>query len=124
MLGKGKRKEYGDDLTKAVYEASKGRFRAVILTTVTTVAGLIPIAHPRVSYLLSFGSNTDSDPFIQPMALSFAWGLFFASLVTLFFIPCNYLVFERIKEKVSGWFNKDDPELQVSKKDEDDAVKA
>ena len=119
-----KRKEFGDDLTKAVYEASKGRFRAVILTTVTTVAGLIPIAHPKVSYLLSFGSNTDSDPFIQPMALSFAWGLFFASLVTLFFIPCNYLVFERIKGKISGWFNKDDPELQVTNKDEDDAIKA
>lgn len=94
-----KREEYGDEnLGKAVLEASKGRFRAVILTTVTTVAGLIPIAHPTVSRVLSFGANTDSDPFIQPMALSFAWGLFFASLVTLFFIPCNYLVFERIKK--------------------------
>ncbi len=95
-----KRKEYGDDIAKAVFEASKGRFRAVILTTVTTVAGLIPIAHPTVSKILSFGANTDSDPFIQPMALSFAWGLFFASLVTLFFIPCNYLVFERIKGRL------------------------
>lgn len=97
-----KREEYGDDLAKAVFEASKGRFRAVILTTVTTVAGLIPIAHPRVSYLLSFGANTDSDPFIQPMAMSFAWGLLFASLVTLFFIPCNYLVFERTKRWING----------------------
>lgn len=91
-----KLKEYNGDLTKAVLEASKGRFRAVILTTVTTVAGLIPIAHPVVSKVLSFGANTDSDPFIQPMALSFAWGLFFASLVTLFFIPCNYLLFEKV----------------------------
>ncbi len=98
-----KREEYGEEnLGRAVLEASKGRFRAVILTTVTTVAGLIPIAHPTVSRILSFGVNTDSDPFIQPMALSFAWGLFFASLVTLFFIPCNYLVFERIK----GWVSK------------------
>lgn len=92
-----KMEEYDGDLSRAVFDASKGRFRAVILTTVTTVAGLIPIAHPSISKILSFGANTDSDPFIQPMALSFAWGLFFASLVTLFFIPCNYLVFERIK---------------------------
>jgi multidrug efflux pump subunit AcrB len=98
-----KREEYGDDIAKAVFEASKGRFRAVILTTVTTVAGLIPIAHPTVSRILSFGANTDSDPFIQPMALSFAWGLFFASLVTLFFVPCNYLVFERVKRKIGSW---------------------
>jgi multidrug efflux pump subunit AcrB len=105
-----KRAEYEGDLTKAVFEASKSRFRAVILTTITTVAGLIPIAHPSVSTLLSFGANTDSDPFIQPMALSFAWGLFFASLVTLFFIPCNYLVFERIKLRFSKMFGKNKAE--------------
>ena len=91
-----------ENLGQAVFEASKGRFRAVILTTVTTVAGLVPIAHPSVSKVLSFGANTDSDPFLQPMALSFAWGLFFASLVTLFFVPCNYLVFERSKKKIKG----------------------
>ncbi len=103
-----KREEYKDDLPRAVFEASKSRFRAVILTTITTVAGLIPIAHPNISTLLSFGANTDSDPFIQPMALSFAWGLFFASLVTLFFVPCNYLVFERIKARISKLMNKGD----------------
>ncbi|MEC7277511.1 MAG: efflux RND transporter permease subunit [Bdellovibrionota bacterium] len=98
-----KLEELGEEnLGQAVFEASKGRFRAVILTTVTTVAGLVPIAHPSVSKVLSFGANTDSDPFLQPMALSFAWGLFFASLVTLFFVPCNYLVFERSKKKIKG----------------------
>lgn len=90
------------DLKEAVYIASKSRFRAVILTTFTTVAGLIPIAHPEVAYLLSFGSNTDSDPFIQPMALSFAWGLLFASMVTLIFVPCNYLAFEGLKLKIKN----------------------
>lgn len=111
-----KREEYGDDIAKAVFEASKGRFRAVILTTVTTVAGLIPIAHPTVSKILSFGANTDSDPFIQPMALSFAWGLFFASLVTLFFIPCNYLVFERVKRWIKRKMNKVS-DIQMAKSD-------
>ena len=90
------------DLKEAVYIASRSRFRAVILTTFTTVAGLIPIAHPEVAYFLSFGSNTDSDPFIQPMALSFAWGLLFASMVTLIFVPCNYLAFEGLKLKIKN----------------------
>ncbi len=99
-------REKVSDLRDAVFIASKSRFRAVILTTFTTVAGLLPIAHPSVATVLSFGSNTDSDPFIQPMALSFAWGLLFASLVTLFFVPCNYLAFERIKEKFRERKNK------------------
>ncbi len=96
-------REKVEDLTEAVFIASKSRFRAVILTTFTTVAGLLPIAHPSVSTFLSFGTNTDSDPFIQPMALSFAWGLLFASLVTLFFVPCNYIAFEKVKMKISAW---------------------
>lgn len=122
-----KRKEYGDDIAKAVFEASKGRFRAVILTTVTTVAGLIPIAHPTVSKILSFGANTDSDPFIQPMALSFAWGLFFASLVTLFFIPCNYLVFERVKRKIKSFSNRsgsDEDSNPIQRDTGDEVIKA
>jgi len=94
------------DLREAVFLASKSRFRAVILTTFTTVAGLLPIAHPSIATLLSFGANTDSDPFIQPMALSFAWGLLFASVVTLFFVPCNYLAFEKLKIKIKEMRNK------------------
>ncbi len=89
------------ELIQAVIEASRARFRPVILTTFTTVAGLFPIAHPIVSKVLTLGQAVDSDPFIQPMALSFAWGLLFASLVTLIFIPCNYIAFE----KARGWFN-------------------
>ena len=77
----------------AVLDAGRQRFRAVILTTFTTVAGLMPIAHAR-----------GGDPFLKPMALSFAWGLLFASAVTLIFIPCAYLVYhngvEWIKKKL------------------------
>jgi len=92
-----KKREEGLDLLTAIKEGCRSRFRAVILTTFTTVAGLMPIAHQKVSYYLSLGFNTDNDPFLQPMALAFAWGLLFASLVTLIFIPCNYLAVERSK---------------------------
>jgi multidrug efflux pump subunit AcrB len=77
------RKEVSD-LKQAIVEASVSRFRPVLLTTVTTVAGLLPVAHVE-----------GGDPFIKPMALSFAWGLLFASLVTLIFIPCTYYMYVR-----------------------------
>jgi len=74
------KRETNENLFEAIYEASLSRFRPVILTTFTTVAGLLPVAHAP-----------GGDPFIKPMAMSFAWGLLFATAVTLIFIPCNYL---------------------------------
>ena len=61
--------------------ATMSRFRAVFLTTVTTVAGLLPVAHAP-----------GGDPFLKPMATSFAYGLLFSSLITLVFVPCFYKV--------------------------------
>ena len=73
------------DIFTAVLEAARDRFRPVILTTFTTVAGLLPMAH-----------LPGGDPFIKPMAISFAWGLLFSTMVTLIFIPCNYIIYVRI----------------------------
>jgi multidrug efflux pump subunit AcrB len=64
-----------------VYGASR-RLRPVIITTATTAAGLIPIAY-------GIGG---SDPFIEPMVLAMAWGLVFATILTLFLIPSLYLI--------------------------------
>lgn len=82
-------REEEKDLVTSILEASVSRFRPVILTTVTTVAGLLPIAH-----------MPGGDPFLKPMALAFAWGLLFASVITLVFIPSNFLVYQ----KVLNWF--------------------
>lgn len=70
------------DLRQAVYEACIARFRPVILTTFTTVAGLMPVAE-----------SAGGDPFIRPMAISFAYGLLCATAVTLVFIPCSYIIY-------------------------------
>ncbi len=66
----------------SVIKASLSRFRPVILTTFTTVAGLLPVAH-----------MPGGDPFLKPMAMSFAYGLLFSSAITLLFIPAFYKVF-------------------------------
>ncbi|MCO4792557.1 MAG: efflux RND transporter permease subunit [Bacteriovoracaceae bacterium] len=68
------------DINEAIVQGCRSRFRPVILTTFTTVAGLLPVAHAP-----------GGDPFIKPMAMSFAWGLLFSTSVTLIFVPCSYL---------------------------------
>lgn len=70
-----------DDYFEAIVESCMKRFRPVILTTFTTVAGLLPVAH-----------MPGGDPFVKPMATSFAYGLIFSTSLTLVFVPCSYLV--------------------------------
>ncbi|BDA79023.1 multidrug transporter AcrB [Leptospira kobayashii] len=61
-------------------ETGSIRLRAVILTTVTTVLGLLPTAY-------GIGGR---DPFLVPMALAFGWGLAFATFITLIMVPVFY----------------------------------
>lgn len=75
--------------TLSIIKATVSRFRPVILTTFTTVAGLLPIAHA-----------TGGDPFLKPMAVSFAYGLLFSTLLTLFFVPCCFQVYVSAMKKL------------------------
>ena len=58
------------------------RLRAIIMTTLTTAVGLIPLVY-------GLGG---SDPFIAPMALALGYGLLFATPLTVAFVPCIYAV--------------------------------
>ncbi len=81
-----KRRAEGVALFEAVRTAGVARFRAVILTSLTTFFGLMP---------LIFESSTQAQ-FLIPMAISLGFGILFATLVTLIFIPVMYLVFADI----------------------------
>jgi multidrug efflux pump subunit AcrB len=72
----------GMDIPDALLEAGLTRFRPIILTTVTTVAGLAPIILLR----------SEQGQFLVPMALSVAAGLTFGTLITLFFLPASLYV--------------------------------
>ncbi|MCB9096026.1 MAG: efflux RND transporter permease subunit [Halobacteriovoraceae bacterium] len=76
------------DLKSAIIGACLSRFRPVILTTFTTVAGLLPIAH-----------MPGGDPFLKPMAISFAYGLLFSTTITLLFVPASYYVYALFLQK-------------------------
>jgi multidrug efflux pump subunit AcrB len=82
-----RRRREGVDLFSAVRKAGVARFRAVILTSLTTFFGLTP---------LIFETSTQAQ-FLIPMAVSLGFGILFATVVTLVLIPVNYLVLEDIK---------------------------
>jgi multidrug efflux pump subunit AcrB len=78
-----------------VIEGTADRLRAIIMTTLTTVVGLLPLAY-------GLGG---SDPFVAPMALALGYGLLFATPLTLFFVPSMIMVrydFIRLFRRLAG----------------------
>jgi len=67
---------------EAVIHAGTLRFRAIILTSLTTFAGLTPIILEK----------SVQAQFLIPMALSLGFGVLFATFITLLIIPCNYMI--------------------------------
>ncbi len=82
----------GDHLSlEHIADAAMLRFRPITLTTVTTVAGLLP------SLYGFFGGRID---FLFPLLLALCWGLVFSTFITLFLIPSFYIV----ERDFSCWF--------------------
>lgn len=78
----------GTDLVTAVIQAGTHRYRAIMLTSLTTFFGLIPI-------VLEQGAQAQ---FIIPMAVSLAFGILFSTVITLVLIPCLYMVLDDIAQ--------------------------
>jgi multidrug efflux pump subunit AcrB len=75
----------GNSIKEAVLEAGPRRFRPIFLTSLTTFVGLVPL-------LLEKSSQAQ---FMIPMAASLAFGVVFATLITLLLVPVSYLVLEK-----------------------------
>jgi multidrug efflux pump len=78
--------ENGLEPPRAVVEASQRRLRPILLTTATTIGGLIP---------LWLGGG----PLFEAMAVAIIFGLMFATVLTLGFVPVMYSIFFRVKFK-------------------------
>jgi len=92
---------------QAVVTASMIRFRPVLLTAVTTILGLIPMAlKVNLDFQnLSYQYNTDSSQWWQSMALAVIFGLFVSTVLTLGVVPTLYLSYDRAKKKLAGLFS-------------------
>ena len=101
-----KRRREGMALIEAVNKAGGARFRPIILTSLTTFAGLLP---------LMFEKSTQAQ-FLTPMAVSLGYGILFATLLSLVLVPVTYLVLEDAKrgtKKIVHFiFNMEQPQKQ------------
>lgn len=108
-----KRKELGlvdsllpdDEMIKCIIEGGKTRLRPVLLTAITTVLGLIPLAYGINIDFFELARNLEPHYFIGgdnvvfwgPMAKTVIFGLTFSTFLTLVIVPVMYLVVERMK---------------------------
>lgn len=74
-------------INESLIKASSERFRPILVTTLTTMAGMIPTAY-------AIGG---SDPLLIPMTLSLAWGLGFGTFGSLIFIPASFSAYYRLR---------------------------
>jgi multidrug efflux pump subunit AcrB len=81
--------ESGMPTQQAIIEASTQRLRAVLLTSLTTIAGLTP---------LLFETSLQAQ-FLIPMAVSMSFGLMFSTVLVLLVIPAMLAVYERVADK-------------------------
>ncbi|MDX1469851.1 MAG: efflux RND transporter permease subunit [Flavobacteriaceae bacterium] len=99
----------GMDFDKALYEAGRTRFRAIFLTSLTTIAGIAPLLLEK-----SRGAQ-----FLKPMAISIAYGIGIATVLTLIILPVLLSVTNSVK-KNSKWLVSGE---KVDKREVERAVK-
>jgi multidrug efflux pump subunit AcrB len=78
-------RDQGMDRMTALIEAAKTRLRPILMTTLTTVVGMLPLA-------LGLGEGAEM---LQPLAISIVSGLIFSMFVTLLLVPIIYSLFHR-----------------------------
>ncbi len=82
-----KKRSAGSNLMEVVKRAGAARFRPVMLTSLTTFIGLMP---------LLFEKATQAQ-FLIPMAVSLGFGIIFATFITLLLVPVNYMLMDRVQ---------------------------
>ena len=87
------------DLEVAVREAGVNRFRPILLTSLTTFFGLAPLMVER----------SMQAAFLVPMAVSLAFGVLFATFITLILVPVSYLILHDFKQAMRRTFGRGEP---------------
>ena len=89
------KREDGKTSLEAALAAGPRRFRPILLTSITTFVGLFPLLIEK----------SVQAQFLVPMAISLAYGVLFATLITLILVPTSYLIIDDIKKFFSGTLN-------------------
>lgn len=99
-----KLREKGMDAREAIVEAGVARFRPILLTSVTTIVGLVPMMMER----------SIQAAFLQPIVVSLAFGVFMAFFVTLLMVPSLYGIGLDLKEGSKKLFKIHQPNNEIS----------
>jgi multidrug efflux pump subunit AcrB len=87
-----RRQGAGETMDNSIMSAGKQRFRAIVLTTLTTFAGLLPML---------FETSMQAQ-FVIPMAISLSFGIVFATTMTLILVPCCYRIVYDLKSSIQS----------------------
>tara|TARA_B100001248_G_scaffold70697_1_gene50008 strand:- start:461 stop:2707 length:2247 start_codon:yes stop_codon:yes gene_type:complete len=90
------KRDDGKTSLEAALAAGPRRFRPILLTSITTFVGLFPLLIEK----------SVQAQFLIPMAISLAYGVLFATLITLILVPTSYLIIEDIKDFFGRLSNK------------------
>ena len=90
------KRDDGKTSLEAALAAGPRRFRPILLTSITTFVGLFPLLIEK----------SVQAQFLIPMAISLAYGVLFATLITLILVPTSYLIIEDIKDFFGRLTNK------------------
>ena len=89
------KKKQGNSVLEAVMSAGVARFRPVLLTSLTTFFGLLP---------LMFEKSVQAQ-FLIPMGISLGFGILFATVITLIMIPANVMIVDDIQRFLNSVFS-------------------
>jgi multidrug efflux pump subunit AcrB len=84
-------RDKGHDVLESLLQGGQDRFRPIVLTSLTTFVGLMPI----------MSETSVQAQFLIPMVISLAFGVLFATGVTLLLVPCLYLLGEQVYAHVT-----------------------
>ncbi|MDW7670429.1 MAG: efflux RND transporter permease subunit [Bacillota bacterium] len=90
-------RDRGTERNEAVKEAVAVRFRPILMTALTTILALIPLA-------IGVGEGAETQ---APLATVVVGGLIMSTLLTMVFIPVLYTIMDDLKQKVRKWFKRE-----------------
>ena len=97
-------KERGHSTVAAVLESGRIRLRPILMTSVATVMGAMPI-------MLGLGAGAESR---RPLGYAIVGGVVFSTILTLFLVPVAYLMFDRLAQRLTRHRTAEEPEVAPS----------